>query len=155
MAVELPSICTIHSDRRSYRIWKRILRHAGKRRTFDLLEPQIRVLSKKINNRRYSKTEFSSTRPTDLKNKLLEACSEIRESRELVQATEIADGYTEFMYGPSGVSRSVLATGAWLVMAMLADRGFELYLLACLLELVEIDPNFVQDVGLDLKDRAI
>jgi len=153
MTDQLPACSTFHQDRYSYRVWKRILHDAGKRRAFDLLEPKIRELSKKIRNRRSIYADTSSLRPTDRKRKLLDAFTEIRESRDLVHATEIDSDRGVFLYGTTGVTLHVLAAGACLVSAMLADRNFELCLMGCVIELAEIDAQYVQNVGLELQRK--
>jgi len=162
MTDNLPAFGTIDDDHHSCRIWKRILRHAGKRRTFDLLEPKIRELSKKIRNRRSSVLNAYAAvadtpiiRPTDLKRKLLDALNEIRESRDLVHATEINNdsNFDVSLFYNSRITLGVLFAGSQLVKAMLAERSFELYMMGCLNELAAIDAPYVQNVGLELQGR--
>jgi hypothetical protein len=155
MKNDLPAWETIHDDRRSFRIWKRVLHHAGKRRAFDVLEPVIRELAKKIRNRPLVCDDTSSTfRPTDRKRKLLAAFDEIRNSGELVLATEIADDASELMTGVTGQTQFILMAGACLIQAMFAKRHFEHRLMGCLTMLEAIDVESVNEIGAQLRENV-
>ena len=152
MTTDLPAWETVPESRASFRAWKRVLHHAGKRRAFDLLEPKIRELSAKIRNLQLI-GDSSSALPTDRKRKLLEAFDEIRGSRELVHAIELADDPSGFICGVTGIGQHILLAGVCLVQAMLAARNFELGLMGCLTMVYELDADFVRDFGLQLDGR--
>lgn len=154
MTDELP-ICSLFAEHRDgYRVWKRILRDGGKQRAFELLEPRIRSLTRKIRNRMHPCfANEDLVPPTERKRKLLAAFDEIRASSSLRSSNEIVSDFGAFIYGTTGLTLHVLFAGASLVQAMLAKRGFERHLIACVAELNEVDAEFVQDVGKMLQTR--
>jgi len=91
--------------------------------------------------------------PLERKHMLLAAFDEIRESCDPVNAQIIADDFGMFVYGTTGVSLHVLASGACLVQAMLAKRNFDLHLITCVTELSGIDRDFVQTLHSTLRGR--
>ena len=154
MTNELPVCSFFEEHRDGYRVWKRILRDGGKQRTFDLIEPEIRSLARKIRNRMHPFfANENLVLPTERKRKLLTAFDQIRASSDLRCSNEIVSDWGAFIYGTTGVTLHTLAAGASLVQAMLAKRSFELHLIACVAELTEIDAEFVQHVGTMLRAR--
>lgn len=155
MIVQLPAWETIIDNRRHFRKWKRVLHHAGKRRAFDVIEPVIRELAKQIRNRPLVYDDTSSTfRPTDRKRKLLAAFDEIRNSSELVLATEISDDASELITGVTGRTQFVLLAGACLIQAMFAKSHFEHRLVGCLTMLEAIDVRLVNEIGGQLRETS-
>ncbi|HSG69764.1 MAG TPA: hypothetical protein VLA12_05085 [Planctomycetaceae bacterium] len=155
MTDKLPAWETGTEDRKCFRFWKRLLHHAGKRRAFDVIEPVIRELAKKIRNRPFVYDDTSSTfRPTDRKRKLFAAFDEIRNDDELVVATEIAEDASDLVTGVTGQTQFVLLAGACLIQAMFAKRQFEHRLMGCLTMLEAIDVEFVNEIGRQLREKA-
>ena len=104
MESELPLWQTVYADRNSWRAWKRVVRNAGKRSAFNLLEPKIRQLATKVRNAQHSAHDKQrSLRPTDRKAALLQAFDEIRDDRELVVARTIAANPSDHVLGVTGV----------------------------------------------------
>ena len=84
MTDELPVCSLLTEHRDGYRVWKRILRDGGKRRAFELIEPEIRSLTKKVRNRMHPYfANENLVLPTERKRKLLAAFDEIRASSDL------------------------------------------------------------------------
>ena len=88
-----------------------------------------------------------------LARKLLAAFDEIRETRDRVHSIELANDPGAFIGGVPGVGQYVLLAGVCLVQAMLADRNFEWRFMGCLTMMVELDADFVQKVGVQLRKR--
>lgn len=129
-------------------MWKRIFRDAGKRRSFDLLEPQIRSLASQPGNPMHPGYPRATLRPVlERSQKLLRAFDELRGNEELICAREIIDDPGTFLFGSrGGASLNVFAAGFFLVQAMLTTRCFEVHLIACLQELTQVDRDFVDHV---------
>lgn len=154
MTDELPVCSHLAVHRDGYRVWKRVFRDVGKQRAFELIEPRIRSLTSKVRNRMHP--YFGNENlvlPTERKRKLLAAFDEIRASSDLRYSKEIVRDFGTFIYGTTGLTLHILFAGASLVQAMLAKRGFERHLIACIVELNEVDAQFVQQVGKMLQAR--
>lgn len=155
MVDDLPLWESVFADRRNIRVWKRVLRQAGKRAAFELLEPKIRELAKKIRNRQHSACDKSkSSRPTDRKRDILTALDEICESREYDVAAQIANTAGDYLGGVTGVTLYALMAGVCLIDAMIAKRHFERKLFGCLTAIAAIDDSFVDEVGNELQGRT-
>ena len=138
----------LHSDKRNYRQWKRVIQHAGKRKSFSLLEPEVRRLSVRIRNRQHSAYNKSrSMLPTERRRILLAALDEIATDTEFICATRIADNSADFTLGISGVGGYVMIAGVFLVEAMLAPNNFEQKILGSLTLLHAVDKDVVQAYG--------
>ena len=154
MTDELPVCSLLAEHRDGYRVWKRILRDGGKQRAFELIEPKIRSLTSKIRNRMHPCfANENLVLPTERKRQLLAAFDEIRASSDLCYSNEIVRDFGTFIYGTTGLTLHILFAGSSLVQAMLAKRGFERHLIACVAELNAGDAEFVQHVGKMLQAR--
>lgn len=150
-AQHLPNWDTLHSDKQSYRQWKRLIQHAGKRLSFSLLEPEVRRLSSKIRNRQHTAYDKSkSMPPTERRRILLAALDEIAQDIELKNATLIADNSADFTIGISGIGSCVILAGVFLVEAMLASNNFEQKVMGSLIMLYTVEKDIVQTYGLSL-----
>ena len=154
MTADLPACSPFAADCDGYRVWKRLFRHAGKKRAFHSLEPFIRSMTPKIRNRIHPAFAGESrVPPLERKHQLLAAFDEIRVSHDLVNAQAIVDELGTFIYGTTGVALHVLVSGACLVQAMLAKRNFDLHLVTCVTELSALDLDFVQTLHPTLRVR--
>jgi hypothetical protein len=151
VAQQLPDWDTLHSDKQSYRQWKRAIQHAGKRQSFSLLEPHIRRLSSKVRNRQHTAYDKSkSMPPTERRRILLAALDVIAADTELTDATRIANTSADFTLGISGVGSYVIFAGVLLVEAMLASTNFEQKIMGSLTMLHAVDKDIVQAYGLSV-----
>lgn len=149
VAQQLPDWDTLHSDKQSYRQWKRAIQQAGKRQSFSLLEPHIRRLSSKVRNRQHTAYDkCKSMPPTERRRTLLAALDEIAMDTELTSATRIANNSSEFTLGISGVGSYVIFAGVLLVEAMLASNNFEHKIMGTLTMLHAVDKDIVRTYGL-------
>ncbi|MEO1524668.1 MAG: hypothetical protein AAFX06_04490 [Planctomycetota bacterium] len=137
------------------RVWKRLLRHAGKKQCFGVLEPVIRSLTPKIRNRFHSVfADQSLVAPLERKHILVAALNELRDSKDRRHCEHLIDRLGELLYGLTGVTLHILHSGISLVQAMLAKRNFDLHLIHCVSELAAIEPDLVRGLHEPLRKRA-
>lgn len=148
VAQPLPDWETLYTDKESYRQWKRVIQHAGKRQSFSLLEPHIRRLSSKVRNRQHTAYDKSkSIPPTERRRIVLAALDEIATETEPTFAMRIANNAAEFTLGISGVGSYVIFAGVMLVQAMLASKNFEQKVMGTLTMLHAVDKDIVREYG--------